>query len=161
MNREIILGVAAFVVTVVTTVIIKKNTNNFRRPNGKRGGGLISFHASIAFSIVTLVWLYTRDLYITSFVTFLAIFLCRQRIVDKKHYIYQVLFGVVYGVLSTYGVFYLYDRRPLVSIGSLFERFGYTSSSSSNGRFIKDTPSSAVDDRAQADLYPDLTLDDI
>jgi hypothetical protein len=156
MNMEMIIGIIAIVLAVVVGIVIKKSTSNFRRPNGKRGGGLASFHSVVAFAILTTVWLSTRDVFVTILTAILTVSICKQRMSDDKHYAYQIILGGIIGTAVVYSIFFVYDRRPLIGISLNMDSFY-----SSKRDRIEHMPNSAVDDRNEADSYPDLKLDDI
>lgn len=153
---EMVIGVISIILAIVVGIVIKKSTSNFRRPNGKRGGGLASFHSIVAFAILTVVWLMTRDVFITIITAVLAVSICKQRMSDDKHYAYQIILGCIIGVAVVYGVFFIYDKRPLIGINISLDNFY-----SAKRERIEHMPNSAVDDRNEADNYPDLKLDDI
>ena len=104
---DIMLGVAAIIIAGGFTLMIKSFLRKYRRPNGKKGG-IVSLHTTLAFAIVTVVAMATKDWYLTGLSVILAYLIGRGRMDEGQHYMYQVVIGALIGVMIPYGVFYLY-----------------------------------------------------
>ena len=148
---ELFIAVGAIVATLFIAILIKKLFYKYKRPNGKKGG-FISLHVALAFSIVGVVAVLTKDWFITMMMVVLAYLIAKGRMDEGQHYLYQVIIGGIVGLAVPYGVFYLYYRRvnPFSS-----------SSSSYQDRPEIDKPDRAKDDREEADREGgDMKLDD-
>nr|QBK87884.1 MAG: PAP2 superfamily protein [Marseillevirus LCMAC202] len=144
---DIMLAIGSIVIVGGFTLLIKSFLHKYRRPNGKKGG-IISFHVAVAFAIVTVVAMTTKDWFLTGLTVVLAYLIGRGRLDEGQHYMYQVVVGAVIGVLIPYGIFYLYYRR--IRSGSYESRAEYN-----------DKPDRAHDDRQEADEAPELRLEDL
>ena len=132
------------------TMLVKNLLYKYRRPNGKKGG-IISFHATVAFATVASIAMITKDWFLTALTVLLAYLIGRGRMDEGQHYMYQVVIGAVVGIGVPYGIFYLYHRKfSGLGGGSGGDRFEY-----------EDKPDKAVDHRHEADEAPELKLDDI
>ncbi len=70
-------------------------------------GGMPSGHSAIAFSLVTIVILLTRDILISTLVLLLALLVAQSRIQADTHNFLEVFIGALLGVLLTIIVFQL------------------------------------------------------
>lgn len=146
---EIMLAMVSIVVTGAFIMLIKNVLYKYRRPNGKKGG-ILSFHVAIAFAIVTVVAMITKDWFLTGLSVLLAYLVGRGRLDEGQHYMYQVVVGAIFGVMIPYGIFYLYHKRLDSMNDRVYEREEYI-----------DKPARAHDDRHEADeKAPELRLDD-
>ena len=68
---DIMLATGSIVTVGAFTMLIKSILYKYRRPNGKKGG-IISFHTAIAFAIVTVVAMTTKDWFLTGLAVILA-----------------------------------------------------------------------------------------
>jgi len=147
---NIILSVISIIVASLFTLFMKKLFKNYRRPNGKKYG-FVSLHATIAFSIVTIIAFTTRDIFLTSLTVILAYLIGRGRLDERQHYLYQVILGSMVGILFPTGIFYLYNKKINTS----------ESDSINIREEYDDKPDNASDDRDEADLAPELKLEDL
>lgn len=149
---DIMLAIGSIVAAGGFTMLVKNLLKKYRRPNGKKGG-IISFHATVAFAVVTVVAMTTKDWFLTGLTVLLAYLIARGRLDEGQHYMYQVVIGAVLGVSIPFGIFYLYYRKFSKSSGS---------SSSYEREEYDDKPERAKDDRHEADIEaPELKLDDL
>lgn len=146
---DIALSAVAISVTGATAIVIKKIFRKYRRPNGKKGG-IVSLHVALAFSVVTVLALTTRNWFITGLAVFLAYLIAKGRLDENQHYLYQVLIGLTVGIAVPYSIFYLFYQRkehePMVEMMPPREEY-------------YDMPPSAMDERFEADTAPELRLD--
>lgn len=146
---DIILAVVSIVAVGAFVLFVKSILRKYRRPNGKKGG-IISFHVAIAFAIVTVVAMTTKDWFLTGLSVILAYLIGRGRLDEGQHYMYQVVIGAILGVAIPYSIFYLYYKRMQGQSTRVYEREDYD-----------DKPDRAHDDRYEADENaPELRLED-
>lgn len=147
--KQIIMGTGSIIAAGGLAMLFKMLFYKYRRPNGKKGG-FISFHASMAFAIVTVIAVTTKDWYLTGLTVLLAYLVARGRLDEGQHYMYQVISGAVIGVGVPFAIFYMYHRYIDGDCGGYYEREEYD-----------DKPERAHDDRYEADEAPELKLDDL
>ena len=107
--KEIMLSIGSILVVTAFIFIIKKYMGKYKRPNGKRKG-ITSLNVALAFSIITVLALTTRDWFITSLVVILAYIIGRNKIDSGEYYMYQVI---------PFGIFYYYDKNILKNSGKV------------------------------------------
>jgi hypothetical protein len=141
------LSVLSILSILLFSFIIKNLLYKIKKPNGKKGG-IISFHVALAFTIVTIVALTTKDWFLTAMVIILAYLVGRGKLDEGQYYIYQVAISAIFGVLIPYGIFYLYINKFSTQNISYREEY-------------EDKPPKAIDNRKEADEAPELALNDI
>lgn len=147
---QIFIGLGAIIATIAITLVIKKLFYKYKRPNGKKGG-FISLHVALAFSIVAVVAVLTRDWFITLLMVLLAYLISKGRLDEGQHYLYQIVIGGLVGLAVPYAVFYIAYRKV--------NPFATTETFEDRPRI--DKPERAKDDREEADREgADLKLDD-
>lgn len=141
------MSLAAGSIAAVGGIVIatKSLLKNYKRPNGKKGG-ILSFHVATAFAILTTIAMITQDWFITGLAVILAYLIARGRMDESQHYTYQVVLSAILGIVVPAAVWYYASRKQEV----VYEREDYA-----------DMPSSAVDDRHEADEFTELKLEDI
>ena len=144
---DIMLSVGSVAAVGGLALLIKNLFPKYKRPNGKKGG-VISMHVAVAFAIVTVVAMTTKDWFLTGLTVILAYLIARGRLDEGQHYTYQVVMGAVLGVMVPFGIFYYSRIRNAASV--TYEREEYT-----------EAPERAQDDRYEADDAPELRLDDL
>jgi len=149
---DFILSVGSILLACIFTIIVKKILKNYKRPNGKKGG-IISLHATIAFSIATIIALTTKDWYLTGLTVILAYLIARGRLDERQHYMYQVILGAIVGITVPSTVFYLYFNK-------MYPKDEYSREDTVREEY-EDKPANASDERNEADLEPDLKLEDL
>jgi len=108
----LMVSILSLVATIGVSLAIKSGFHRYRRPNGKKGG-FVSIHTALAFSIVTVVALTTKDWFLTGLAVLLAYLIAKGRIDADQHYFYQVILGAIMGITVPYGAFYIYNAtRP-------------------------------------------------
>lgn len=83
------------VILILVIVLIKSIT----KTGTPFSGGLPSGHSAVAFCILSLVWIYGRDLYIFSLCAVLSLLVAQSRIEGKIHNFYEVVLGALVGIL--------------------------------------------------------------
>lgn len=148
---EIMLSITSLIAVFGFTKLLKTLLYKYRRPNGKKGG-LISLNTAVAFSILTVVALTTKDCFLTSLSIIPAYLIARNRVYDGQHYMYQTVLGAIIGIVVPYGIFYAYYKRidSENDTETYYDRERYD-----------DMPSNAFDDRSEADEVPELRLEDL
>jgi len=141
---DIILTVISILLSGGLALIVKNLFNKYKRPNGKRGG-VISLHVAVAFATVTCIALTTKDWFLTGLTILLAYLIARGRLDGSQHFMYQVILGLLIGILLPFMVFYLYNKKWNIS---------------ENREVYENKPEKAVDNRHEADAAPELRLDD-
>jgi len=149
-GKDILLASASILITFLVAYVLKKMFYGIKRPNGKKGG-IISFHIIIGFSIVSSIALISRDWFITALTIVLAYIIGRDKLEQGKHYMYQIILSAVIGVIVPYLIIYMYNNR-----GSLTQY-----SKSDSRKEYDDKPEKAIDERNEADLAPDLKLEEV
>lgn len=145
--QQILMGVGSIIGAGGLALLLKMLFYKYRRPNGKKGG-CVSFHVAVAFSIVTVVAITTKDWYLTGLTAVLTYLVARGRLDESQHYMYQVVLGAIIGIGFPFAVFYTYYR--------------YINGDNSHVREeYNDRPERAYDDRHEADEAPELRLDDL
>jgi amino acid transporter len=145
---EIILALGSIFLVAFFTLTTKYLMYRYKRPNGKKGG-ILSLHTAIAFTVVAVVALTTKDWFTTFLVILLAYIIARGRMDEGQHYMYQVVMSVIIGIGIPYGLYYLWYHKQ-------------NSSYTINDREDYDKPDYAEDNRHEADdEAPDLRLDDL
>jgi hypothetical protein len=140
------ISLLSLIFVLFVSFIIKNVLYKIKKPNGKKGG-IISFHVALAFTIVSIIALTTKDWFITAMVIILAYLIGREKLDNGQHYLYQITISAVLGVLVPYGIFYFYINK-FTNVEQVRETYD-------------DKPESAVDDRHEADEAPELRLEDI
>lgn len=150
---EIGISFASIILALGIAILIKKGFYKYKRPNGKKGG-VVSLHVTLAFAIVAVIAMSTRDWFMTLITVILAYLIAKGRMDEGQHYLYQIILAAMIGLAVPYGVYYLYYRR--------LNPFSSGSSSGSEDRPpIESKPDRAKDDRHEADREaPDMKLDD-
>ncbi|KJJ84724.1 Diacylglycerol kinase, prokaryotic [Candidatus Omnitrophus magneticus] len=80
------------VALVLAIKILRKEHNLFR-------GGMPSGHTAVAFSVWTMVTLFTTNPLVSFLVLLLALIIARSRLVRKIHSFWEVIAGAVVGIL--------------------------------------------------------------
>jgi membrane-associated phospholipid phosphatase len=75
--------------------------------------GMPSGHAQTSFFITTFIYLVTRDILITFFMTLLSIMVMFQRVIYNEHTILQVIIGALIGVLFGFFSYHIANRNPV------------------------------------------------
>lgn len=148
---DITLGIGSILAAGGFALLVKKILHGYRRPNNKKGG-IISLHAALAFSTITVIAMTTKDWFITGLSVLLAYLIGKGRLEENQHYPYQVAFGTIAGVGITFGIFYLYNKK--------FGGGGSATPVSDLRESYSDKPERARDDRHEADTEKELAIDD-
>lgn len=151
---EIGISFASIILALGVAILIKKGFYKYKRPNGKKGG-VVSLHVTLAFAIVAVIAMTTRDWFMTLITVILAYLIAKGRMDEGQHYLYQIILAAMIGLAVPYSVYYLYYRRvnPFAS-----------SNGGGGGEDrppMESKPERAKDDRYEADREaPDMKLDD-
>ncbi len=150
----IILIGLSFLIVIGISILLKNVFNKFKRPTGKKGG-IISLLASIATCIVSLTILLTSFLklpsipsyILISFSIILAYLIVKSKYDNKEHYIYQIVFGVIMGIIVPFGLNYAWDTIKVSRSGPVENIPRH------------EAPEGVKDDRKEADIKaPELKI---
>lgn len=145
---NVMLSVGSILLAGGFTMLIKNILRKYRRPNGKKGG-ILSLHTAVAFAVVTVIAMTTKDWFLTGLAVILAYLIARGRMDEGQHYLYQIVITSIIGVAIPYALFYFYHKNMTVHADSDSSRDEYT-----------DKPTRANDDRHEADQHTELKLSD-
>ncbi len=73
-------------------------------------GGMPSGHAAVAFSLVTVIWLYGGSAYVSFMALILGVLVLQSRVETKIHSLLEVLLGALLGTVLTYVIFSFLNR---------------------------------------------------
>lgn len=149
--KVLILTVLSITIVVGLVILLKTIFYKFKRPNGKKGG-LVSLHAALASSIVVLTVLITSILKLPSVPTYILIsfsilmayLIIKNKYDYKEHYIYQIVLGIIIGVIVPFGLNYAWEamKKPTVTEERVY------------------APEGVKDDRREADVKaPELKIE--
>lgn len=108
--RDIMLSVGSILVVIGLVFLVKKYMGKYKRPNGKKKG-LTSINVALAFSVITVIAMTTRDWFVTGLAIILAYIVGRNKIDSGEYYMYQVIIGAIIGIGIPFGIFYYYDKK--------------------------------------------------
>jgi len=97
-------------VTLITIVILKA----YFRTGTPLQGGMPSGHSALAFSILTAVWLLTKDIKIFTMALILSLMVVQSRIEAKIHSFIEVVIGALVGILIMLLLFQLLNNYSLI-----------------------------------------------
>ena len=99
----------------ILVVFIKAITMKMGGKGSSLEGGMPSGHATISFSLVTIISYITRDTRVVLLSILLAILVCQSRIKTGIHTFKEVLVGSLLGFIITYGILQI-----MYSLGNLY-----------------------------------------
>jgi hypothetical protein len=107
LDTKTLLGISSIVLSIIISYILS-NYIRTKRPNNKYG--LVSTEIVLAFTIVTVIALITKDPFLITITVFLAFLVSRYHYDTKKSYIYQIFFSIVIGIVIPYTGFVVYEK---------------------------------------------------
>jgi len=146
-NKEIVLSLVSIILTFAFSYFIKDWLRSYRKPNGKKGG-VLSLQTTIAFSIIAVIAMVTKDVMLTALTVILAYFISRNQIENKQSFIYQIIVSIIVGLGIPYIIFWIVNEK--------------LSGNSSNYTMIEPREHEEhkeKDERYEADSSPDLKLE--
>lgn len=149
-NKEIVLSLVSIILTFAFSYFIKDWLKSYRKPNGKKGG-VLSLQTTIAFSIIAVIAMVTKDVMLTALTVILAYFISRNQIENKQSFIYQIIISIIVGLGIPYIIFWIVNEK--------------LSGNNSNYTMIEreyNEPrehNESKDERHEADSSPDLKLE--
>jgi diacylglycerol kinase (ATP) len=88
-------------VTLLVIVFIVIAGKAFSKSGTPFRGGIISGHAAVAFSLWTIVFLYSTDDFVKGIALVLALMVAQSRLRAKIHSFWEVIAGAIVGFLAT------------------------------------------------------------
>lgn len=146
-NKEIVLSLVSIILTFAFSYFIKDWLKSYRKPNGKKGG-VLSLQTTIAFSIIAVIAMVTKDVMLTALTVILAYFISRNQIENKQSFIYQIIISIIVGLGIPYIIFWIVNEK--------------LSGNNSNYKREYNEPreyENPKDERHEADSSPDLKLE--
>ena len=124
---------------------MKNLFNNYKKPNGKKGG-IISLYASISFCLITIIALITKDWFIILLTLIISYLVVRCKIEDNLNYKYQIILGIILGIIIPVFIFYIYNNSSKLAFLNKKEE-------NTNRMDFEDIPKTNLDNRMEADFY--------
>ena len=107
LDTKTLLGISSIVLAIIISYILI-NYVRTKKPNNKHG--LVSADVVLAFTIVTVIALITKDPFLITITVFLAFLVSRYHYDAKKSYIYQIFFSIIIGIAIPYASFMVYEK---------------------------------------------------
>lgn len=99
--EDIITAMSGLIISFIIGIFLKRTFSSVKKPNYK-SGGITSLNTILAFSIVAVIALITRNTLLIILTSLLAYLVSKGEYLANEHYIYQLAMSIFIGLLGPY-----------------------------------------------------------